>query len=33
MVSKTTGESLSGDFDEVTELLNEILKKVNKTRE
>lgn len=24
---KTTGESLSGDFNEVTELLNEILKK------
>lgn len=30
---KTTGESLSGDFDEVTELLNEILKKINSNRE
>ena len=30
---KTTGESLSGDFDEVTELLNEILKKINSDRE
>lgn len=33
MVPKTTGESLSGDFDKVTELLNEILKKVNSSRE
>lgn len=30
---KTTGEALSGDFDEVTELLNEILKKINSNRE
>lgn len=30
---KTTGESLSGYFDEVTELLNEILKKINSNRE
>lgn len=30
---KTTGESLSGDFNEVTELLNEILKKINSNRE
>lgn len=30
---KTTGGSLSGDFDRVTELLNEILKKVNSSRE
>lgn len=30
---KTTGESLSGHFDEVTELLNEILKKINSNRE
>ncbi len=30
---KTTGESLSGDFDEITELLNEILKKVKSSRE
>lgn len=30
---KTTGESLSGNFDEVTELLNEILKKINSNRE
>lgn len=30
---KTTGESLSGDSDEVTELLNEILKKINSNRE
>ena len=30
---KTTGEALSGDFNEVTELLNEILKKINSNRE
>ena len=30
---KTTGEALSGDSDEVTELLNEILKKINSNRE
>lgn len=30
---KTTGEALSGDFYEVTELLNEILKKINSNRE
>lgn len=29
---KTTGECFSGDFDEVTELLNEILKKVKSSR-
>lgn len=30
---KTTGECFSGDFDEVAELLNEILKKINSNRE
>lgn len=30
---KTTGESLSGDFDEVTELLTSIIKIIDKEQE